>query len=957
MQQLKQYFESEKCKSYRPIPFWSWNDKLELEELKRQIHWMNDKGMGGFFMHARSGLQTEYMSEEWMECIETCAEEGRKLGMKAWAYDENGWPSGFAGGKLLEDEKNCDKYILYTFGQYDEGATVSYLLTDTQMIRVSSGEQDGEYLNLFIKTSVSTADILNPEVVKKFIALTHEQYKEQFGEQFSEKIEGFFTDEPQYYRPHTPYTVMVERYWKEQFQEDILDSLGLLFVEKEGYCKFRYRYWKAMQELMLNAFAKMTYNWCEENGVKLTGHYVEENSMAFQMTCCAGVMPFYEYENIPGIDWLGRYTTIWGEVPVKQVGSASAQLGKKRVITEAFGCCGWDITPADLKRITGFQYANGVNMLCHHLIPYSERGNRKYDHPAHYFTENPWVREEFKNFNDYFTYLGYLLGEGEQHVNVALFHPIRSAYFDYKRELGDQKGFGVFDLDQNLRKVCRILSSRNIDYHFVDETLFAKHGFVRDGELGCGKCTYTYLVFPDTMTMDQSTEKLLRSYVEQGGKVLMLGCTPTFLEAEEYEYDYLLSNCTLDEIADAQPFKNVHHDTQIHATYRTFEGQPILYVVNASEEESFEQTFDFGDGIRSFKKCDLLDGTTKHVPLTISLKPGEDAVLIPDSEIVETQKELQPYELRFENAKIDLKQNYLMVDLISYSKDGENFSKPWPCSALFQKLLREQYQGQIFFKYEFEIKELPSEIYLRAEKNATDVQAWMNGTLLTEELPADEFYEKRYDISQLVREGKNEYILEMNWHEDEFVHYALFGENVTESLRNCVVYDSELQPVYVDGAFGVRPKTGYTESEDHCFVRGEQFYIGSMPTHVTDFVSEGFPFFTGGFSLCQKVWFETSEIMLQIPGNYHIADVKVNGVKAGKLLYEKELDISHVATVGENEIEVRFIVSNRNQYGPHHYAGDKNDSISPWSFELYNTWEEDESPMYRKEYSFRKFYE
>ena len=51
MQHLKQYFKSEKCKSYRPIPFWSWNDKLEPEELIRQIQWMNKNGMGGFFMH------------------------------------------------------------------------------------------------------------------------------------------------------------------------------------------------------------------------------------------------------------------------------------------------------------------------------------------------------------------------------------------------------------------------------------------------------------------------------------------------------------------------------------------------------------------------------------------------------------------------------------------------------------------------------------------------------------------------------------------------------------------------------------------------------------------------------------------------------------------------------------------------------------------------------------------
>ena len=79
-----------KQKEYRSIPFWSWNDQLEQEKLIKQIRWMQENGIGGFFMHARSGLQTEYLSEEWMQCIEACADEAQKTDMKAWIYDENG---------------------------------------------------------------------------------------------------------------------------------------------------------------------------------------------------------------------------------------------------------------------------------------------------------------------------------------------------------------------------------------------------------------------------------------------------------------------------------------------------------------------------------------------------------------------------------------------------------------------------------------------------------------------------------------------------------------------------------------------------------------------------------------------------------------------------------------------------------------------------------------------------
>ena len=85
---------------YRSVPFWSWNDELDLNELQWQIHEMKEKGIGGFFMHARGGLKTPYMSEKWMECVKACIEEAKQLDMEAWLYDEEGWPSGFAGGAV-----------------------------------------------------------------------------------------------------------------------------------------------------------------------------------------------------------------------------------------------------------------------------------------------------------------------------------------------------------------------------------------------------------------------------------------------------------------------------------------------------------------------------------------------------------------------------------------------------------------------------------------------------------------------------------------------------------------------------------------------------------------------------------------------------------------------------------------------------------------------------------------
>ncbi|MEM2936493.1 MAG: glycoside hydrolase, partial [Candidatus Bathyarchaeia archaeon] len=109
-------------KEFRGAPFWSWNDRLEDQELVRQIAEMDEKGWGGFFMHAREGLVTPYMTGEWMDRIETCVKEAERRGMGAWLYDEDKWPSGFAGGMVpaKSSEYRGKALLMWMSGRLDE---------------------------------------------------------------------------------------------------------------------------------------------------------------------------------------------------------------------------------------------------------------------------------------------------------------------------------------------------------------------------------------------------------------------------------------------------------------------------------------------------------------------------------------------------------------------------------------------------------------------------------------------------------------------------------------------------------------------------------------------------------------------------------------------------------------------------------------------------------------------
>ena len=925
-------------KIYRCIPFWSWNDELDEKGLVEQVEWMNENGVGGFFMHARGGLKTEYLGEKWFDCIKACSERAEELGMEAYAYDENGWPSGFVGGKLLDDIENHDRYLTYNVGAYDENALVSYDMSGAGLRRVT--EPCENCLNVYQHYAASTADILNPEVVDKFIAMTHEEYKKRD----TYNLKGFFTDEPQYYRWGTSYTKVLAPYFEKEYGEDILDGLGLLFVEKEGYRAFRYKYWKAMQTLMLNNFGKKIYDWCDERGYKLTGHYVEESSLGAQMWCCAGCMPFYEYEHIPGIDWLGR--NAWKSIAGIQVASVAAQLGKKQVITETYGCCGWDVTPQELKEIAEVQYVDGINLMCQHLLPYTEHGQRKRDYPAHYSKVNPWVRKNFKEFNDYFSLLGKMLAESEALVNTAILHPIRSTYFNYKR---DVEGHCIAELNDGFYAVEKESSWRQIPHHYLDETLLAKYGKVEGKQLIMGKCAYDFIVLPKIYTMDKTTEKLLREFVNAGGRVLLTDEKPTYLEGEEYNYDYLESNVTWEEISAAQPYTAAKAENLYSCMRKDAEGNTFIYALNLGADTDVAFTV---QGATSFRSYDILKDEYTVIDTKVHFDKGQSYILYLSNETPVAKKTLKPLTLGKEFTVVGEPQNYLFLDYIRYSKDGKTYSEPLHHMGIFDILLKERYAGDLYLKYEANVDVVPENCVLLAEDTNT-VWVEVNGERVercgSSEVEAPLY---KYDVANKLRKGKNEIVVMMKYFQSEQVYYALFGENVTESLKNCLAYDSDIEAVALKGTFGVYGD--FTPGKMANVVLGENFRIGTQTKTVTDLVEQGYPFFSGDIVLKQTLTVEDTERELVIDGRFQLLEVKVNGVDFGMWMFGKRLDISKALKVGENEIELVLTVGNRNLLGAFHTLQQENFGVGPYTWERSGTWTDGKSPAVVDSYALVK---
>ena len=133
--------------------------------------------------------------------------------------------------------------------------------------------------------NVDYVDLLNPKVVKAFIDCTYKAYKNKLGGDFGgATMPGFFTDEPQYARNKIPWSYALPAEFKKTNGYDVTDKLPLLFVEGEGYEKYRFDFWRVVNRLYCESFGKQIYDWCNSHNCKFTGHAMLEDNLYCQMS-------------------------------------------------------------------------------------------------------------------------------------------------------------------------------------------------------------------------------------------------------------------------------------------------------------------------------------------------------------------------------------------------------------------------------------------------------------------------------------------------------------------------------------------------------------------------------------------------------------------------------------------------------------------------------------------------
>ena len=561
--------------AYRGKPFWSWNGVLEEGELRRQVDVMQKMGLGGFFMHSRTGLVTEYLGEEWFRLTNVCADDAEARGLEAWLYDEDRWPSGTAGGMVTENPAHRLRFLslrpvsgaefawsndlvaAFTVTSLDgvnaTGVrrigpdTPSAEVAATTVLRFTIDEcNPSSFYNGF-----TYVDSMSRPAIDDYIARTHEKYREHCGERLGKSIKGIFTDEP-HRGPvmcgfsisnenalwMTPWTPKLFDEFQTRFGYDLVERLPDLFLIVDGrdVSPVKWHYMELTQQLFLENFARPLYEWCAGNDMLLTGHVLHEDSLTAQ-TCMQGsLMRFYEHMHYPGVDLLTEGNRCYWIV--KQLTSAARQLGQKWLLSELYGCTGWQMDLQAHKAIGDWQALFGINLRCHHLSWYTMGGEAKRDYPASILHQSAWWRE-YDFVETYFARLGVVLTAGEPCCELLVINPVESVWAQVHAGWAHGLSSNVPDiaaLENAYRDLFHYLAGAQIDFDYGDEEMIGRLSAVETDATGTpvlrvGQARYRTVLVPRLTTVRSSTLALLEQFVAAGGVVVFAGDPPAYVDA------------------------------------------------------------------------------------------------------------------------------------------------------------------------------------------------------------------------------------------------------------------------------------------------------------------------------------------------------------------------------------------------------------------------------------------
>ena len=950
---------------FRPVPFWGLNDDLEDETLRYQISEMKDKGWGGFFTHARYGLETPYLSGEYMERMKACVDEAKKQGIKAWIYDEHPFPAGCAGGLATACKKEYRHKALVMrmhnrLTPIDKDEALGYFAVDVDKygvpVRVSQIRdpetyqgREHHFMHFYIWTEplhqgsqpgfsnyddniihgFASSDNMNPEAVKKFIDVTYGSFKDTVGDEFGKTLVGGFSDIPvnnwNYATPHpsVPWTFGFENYFKENCGYDILPLLPCLFFNLGDYQKVRIDFWKTTNKLFIESYTKQLYDWCDANNLIYTAHYWGEETLHWQIPWVGDAMAHFEYQHYVGMDHSIR--NIEDPLGIKQAATVAEQLNKPRMISETYGMSGNNLSHEERKWIGDWEYALGTNFLVPYVCLYSFRGRRKRDEPASLFVQQAYWDYE-RLIYDYYGRLSYALTAGKRVVNLLLLQPLSTAWTMYTPQIDypqahrpDPLTFEgstqeLYAYNQTWMDISDSLLAMHRDFHVGNETIMEEYGKVEGRSLVVGSCSYQAVVVPASVNWSESTVQLLRKFAANGGTVIAVTPVPTMVDGKWCpevlpKETVIVSDCRekLEAALDSTVRKDIilPNCGDILYHHREADGMSLYYIANTSQEHSYLGTDIEIPGTGAFELWDAVSGEKYSLNCC------------PHDGMLTFKLDFYPVS-SYLIIRTDIVDESLPIyRLLPATLVGEK-----PLSGSWDLKLKEP--NALVIDY--------CEVKMGSSPWTETLPIWKAHRVVKQGGISSE-YTLRYrfrvkelpDKLSVIVETPDQLTVTVNskavvmagddwWLDPSFHMYDIHGlvhegENVIE-MKGILGIGTDIENCILLGDMRVDCGDGFSILKPCGKAKG------------VDLTKEGYPFFTGHAVLSKVFQADSSKGRVYVrfdQVNATIAKISVNKREAGFLPWKPyELDITGLVTAGENTLEVELVTTRHNLFGPHH---------------------------------------
>jgi alpha-L-rhamnosidase len=966
-------------REYTTAPFFVWNSEITSEEIDKDLISFKNAGSSQVIIHPRPGLITEYLSENWFELYQHAVEKGKELGMDIWIYDENSYPSGFAGGHVPDEmpesynqgqglnmtrfeilPDTCNKYFLCL---KEENGTYKDI---TALLQNEKGKT-GKYL-LFSKTyngksdwygGFSYVDLLYAGVTQKFIEVTMKGYEKYLGTEFGKAIPGTFTDEPQIESPGgIRWTPDLFDVFMKHWHYDLKTQLPSLYEEVGDWKRIRHNYTQTLLQLFIDRWSKPWYAYCEAKDLKFTGHYWEHEWP--NMRPGGDNMAMYAWHQVPAIDMLfnqwddSTTKAQFGNIrSVKELASAANQTGRQRKLSETYGGSGWDLTFTDMKRNGDWEYALGVNLMNQHLTYFTLAGARKYDYPPTFDYHEPWWND-YKYLNTHYARLSLALSAGRQINDILILEPTTSAWLYDSYTNPNKKSV---EIGQAFQTFVTKLEKSQVEYDLGSENIIKDLGSISNDKIMVGQASYSRVVIPPlTENLDLSTYKLLERFVSNGGTLIAFS-VPTLIDGSISEVLKEFFNKKSDKIIIADKltpeviskyfnnikleFEGVTGGVLYHHRRILADGQ-VLFLVNSSLSEQLKGTLRT-DG-KDALEMNTLTGEINRYPnqqsgekinLSYSIPPAGSLLLfVPDARQTDYPIPSKPKAFNAVQSSSPLtiirnEENALIIDFCDIEV-GNGITKD----------VNTYYAADKIYKYYGFKNGNPWNTSVQFRTNIVDRDTF---GLTTGFIATYHFSVKgKFNFSTInaVMERPELWTIAVNgvvvkpengkwWLDRSFGVFNIgslvkTGDNSITLKTSPMKINAEVEPVYIVGDFSVQP--------------AEKGWVIEAPAPVYttgSWKTQGLSFYSWGVTYSKEFNIENADGKWEIAlgkWNGTIAEVSVNGKGATQIAFPPyHSDITGLIKPGINKIDVKVIGSLKNLLGPHH-NNSKPGFVTPWTW-------------------------